>query len=56
MENIRIRYLTVSDAVRIAREKGYVVGNVVMDGTHFIMLCHSLGFRCDEVFREVIGV
>lgn len=54
MEKIKIRYLTVSDCVRIARERGIVMGNVVTDSTALIKLCHSLGLKTDDVWNSVI--
>lgn len=54
MKNLKIRYLTVSDCVRIARERGIVMGNVVMDSTALIKLCHSLDMNVKDVCKLVV--
>jgi len=54
MEDLRgMRYLDVHDVVRMARERGYIVGRVVMDKSRLISFCHVLGFKAGDVIDVI---
>jgi len=48
-----LRKIDELDVVRMARERGYVVNNVVMDETKFIKFCKVLGFKPEEVIKVI---
>lgn len=52
MEDFKeLRKLTVFDVVRMARERGFIVGEVVMDSQRLIKFCNVLGFDVEDIKR-----
>jgi hypothetical protein len=50
MEDLRgMRCIDVHDVVRMARDRGFIVGKVVMDKSRLISFCHVLGFKAGDV-------
>ena len=50
MEDLKeLRKLTEFDVVRIARERGFIVGEVVMDSQGLIKLCKVLGVNIEGI-------
>jgi hypothetical protein len=48
---MRIAKLTKSDFLKLAKEKGFIYGKIVMDSRGFINLCHMHGFNLND-FRD----
>lgn len=54
MEDLKyLRKINELDVIRMARERGYVVNNVVMDEARFIKFCKVLGFKPEEVIKVI---
>lgn len=54
MEDLKyLRKINELDVIRMARERGYVVNNVVMDEARLIKLCKVLGFQPEEVIKVI---
>ncbi len=54
MEDLKyLRKINELDVIRMARERGYIVNNVVMDEARLIKLCKVLGFKPEEVIKVI---